>query len=110
MSLEDWSRFARVFLADGAGFLKPDTLERLCRPWGGGDGETGASAMQVFSTRAWADGVVLFTEGSNGLWRAQMEIAPEKGLAILAVSNAEEGGGADAVRRAAQAVERAYGG
>ena len=108
-NLQDWAKFARVFLNDGGGFLKPDALQRLCRPWGGGDGETGASAFQVLASRPWADGVVLLSEGSNGLWRAQMEIAPERGLAILSVSNAEEGGGADAVLRAAQALEQAYG-
>lgn len=108
-TLQDWARFARVFLDDGGGFLTPDALQRLCRPWGGADGETGASALQVLANRAWADGVVLLGEGSNGLWRAQMEIAPERGLAILAVSNAEEGGGTDAVLRAAQALEQAYG-
>ena len=108
-NLQDWAKFARVFLVDGAGFVKPETLQRLCRPWGGADGETGASAFQVIADRPWAAGVVLLSEGSNGLWRAQMEIAPERGLAVLCVSNAEEGGGAEAVLRAAKAVEQAYG-
>ena len=52
---------------------------------------------------------MLLSEGSNGLWRARMEIAPERSLAILSVSNAEEGGGAQAVLRAAQVIEQAYG-
>lgn len=108
-NLEDWAKFARMFLNDGGHFLKPETLERLCRPWGGGDGETGASGFAVLSNRSWADGVVLLSDGSNGLWRARMEIAPEKGLAVLSVSNAEEGGGTDAVLLAATAIERAYG-
>lgn len=109
MSIQDWARFTRVFLNDGGTFLKPETLERLCRPWGGGDEETGASAFQVLGDRAWASGVVLKSQGSNGLWTAQCEIAPERGLAVLSVCNSEEGGGAEAVRRAALLLQKAYG-
>lgn len=109
MSLADWGRFVRVFLNDGGKFLKAETLERLCRPWGGGDGELGASAFQILGDRGWASGVVLSSKGSNGLWYAQADIAPERGLAILAACNTEEGGGAEAVRRAQLLLQKAYG-
>jgi CubicO group peptidase (beta-lactamase class C family) len=109
MSLTDWARFARLFLTDGGGLIGADTLRRLLRPWGGADGDMGAGGWQVIERRAWAQGPVFFAEGSNGLWRAQAEIAPERGIAVLVVCNAEEGGGADAVKRAALELERAYG-
>ncbi|CAN5366591.1 hypothetical protein BH09PSE2_BH09PSE2_01710 [soil metagenome] len=109
VSLTDWARFARMFLTEGGGVLKPDTLARLCRPWGGVDGDVSAGGWRVIQSRPWAGGLVLSCEGSNGLWRAQAEIAPERGMAVLAVSNAEEGGGAEAVKRASLELEKAYG-
>ena len=109
VSLTDWARFSRLFLTEGGGVLKPDTLARLCRPWGGVDGDVSAGGWRVIQSRAWAGGLVLSAEGSNGLWRAQAEIAPERGMAVLAVSNAEEGGGTEAVKRAAFELEKAYG-
>ena len=32
LTLEDWARFQRVFLAEGDGFLRPATVERLLTP------------------------------------------------------------------------------
>ena len=109
LSLTDWGRFTRLFLTEGGGVLKPETLARLCRPWGGVDGDVSAGGWRVTQSRAWAGGLVLSCEGSNGLWTAQAEIAPERGLGVLTVSNAEEGGGTEAAKRAALELEKAYG-
>ena len=107
VSLADWAKFARIFLTDGGGFLTQDTLSRLCRPWGGGDGEYGL-AWQAFAERGWAQGPVLAQEGTNGLWRASCQIAPARGVAVLAVSNAQDGGGVEAVNRASLAMIKAF--
>lgn len=105
--LEDYARFLRLFLSEGGGLLKPESLTRLARPWSGGDGQYGMG-WQVFSSRGWADGPVLASEGSNGLWHASAQVAPARSLAIVACANAEEGGGAEACERAVQALIKAY--
>ncbi len=105
--LEDYARFVRLFLAEGGGVLKPETLARLARPWSGGDGQYGMG-WQVFTGRAWAEGPVLAHEGSNSLWHASVLVAPARNLAVIACANSEEGGGAEACLRAQQALVKAF--
>ena len=107
VSLADWAKFARLFLTNGGGYLSEETLNRLCRPWGGGEDEYGI-AWQVFAQRGGAQGPVLAKEGTNGLWHASCQIAPARGLAILTVANAESGGGVEAASRASLALTQAY--
>ena len=96
LSMPAWAKFARVFLAEGAGFLSPSSLARLAQPWGGAT--SGAGLGWTTEQRPWADGPVLSVEGSNGFWRATCLIAPAKGLAVVTACNADAGGGADAAR------------
>ncbi len=105
--LEDYARFLRIFLTDGGGVLKPETLARLARPWSGGDEQYGMG-WQVYKERAWAQGPVLAHEGSNTLWHASVLVAPAKPLAVVACADAEAGGGAEACSRAVQALVKAF--
>lgn len=107
LSLADYARFARVFLSDGAGWLRPETLTRLARPWGGQDGDWGLG-WQVSNGEGWAQGPLLSAEGSNTLWHAQIQLAPARGVAVITASNAETGGGVEAARRLGLALVKAY--
>ena len=107
LNLADYARFARVFLADGGGFLQPDTLHRLARPWGGQSGDYGLG-WQVTEGEGWAQGPLLTHEGSNGLWHAQVQLAPARSLAVIAFANAETGGGVEAARRLSLKLVQAY--
>ena len=107
LSLADYARFARVFLTDGGGWLKPDTLNRLGRPWGGQDGDYGLG-WQATKGEGWAQGPLLTSEGSNTLWHAQVQLAPARGLAVIACANAETGGGIEAARRLSLRLIKAY--
>lgn len=106
-SLDDYARFVRLFLTDGGGVLKPETLNRLARPYSGGDEQYGMG-WQVLKERAWADGPVLQHEGTNSLWHASVTVAPAKSLAVIACSNTEAGGGPEACLRATLALVKAY--
>lgn len=97
MSLPDYARFVEVFLKDGAGFLKPESLVRIARPKDG-FAEGDALGWRVTQERAWADGPVLAHEGSNTLWRALAEVAPARPLALIVVTNAGGEAGARAVQ------------
>ena len=105
--LEDYARFVRVFLTDGGGVLKPETLNRLARPYNGGDEQYGMG-WQVLKERSWADGPVLQHEGTNTLWHASVTVAPAKSLAVIACCNTEAGGGPEACLRATLALVKAY--
>ncbi len=106
-SLDDYARFIRLFLTNGGGVLKPETLNRLARPYTGGDEQYGMG-WQVLKERAWADGPVLQHEGTNSLWHASVVVAPAKSLAVIACSNTEAGGGPEACLRATLALIKAY--
>ena len=107
LSLADYARFVRVFLTDGGGFLKPDTLTRLGRPWGGQEGDYGLG-WRATADQGWAQGPLLESDGSNTLWHAQVRLAPARGLAVIACANAETGGGVEAARRLGQGLVKAY--
>lgn len=107
LPLADYAKFARVFLADGAGWIGPDSLARLARPW---NGERSGDAMgwRTSADSLWARGPLLGQEGSNGFWRADGQVAPGRGLAILTVCNTEAGGGAEAARELGLALVKLY--
>lgn len=84
MALADYARFLRLFLMEGDGLLKPETMRRLTTPPPGGDYALG---WTVTEGRAWAQGPVLGHEGSNTLWHAVAQVAPGRGLAFATVSN-----------------------
>lgn len=86
MTLEDYGRFLRVFLSDGAGWLTPDSVARLVTPV-----ETPppayAAGWIVTPSRPWAQGRVLAHEGSNTLWHVVAAVAPQADVAFITVVN-----------------------
>jgi CubicO group peptidase (beta-lactamase class C family) len=97
VSLEDYARFIGVFLKNGGGYLKPESLMRLARPEDAlmeGD----ALGWRVTPVKAWAEGPVLAHEGSNTLWRTLAEVAPARSLGLVVVTNAGGEAGARAVQ------------
>ena len=97
LSLTDYAKFARVFLAGGAGWINTSSLAKLAKPWDGA--QTGyALGWELYDYRAWAEGPVLAHEGSNTLWRAAAFIGPAKPLALLLVTNAGGEAGQHAVQ------------
>jgi CubicO group peptidase (beta-lactamase class C family) len=85
LSLADYSKFIRVFLTGGGGWLSAGSLAKLARPWEGQEGY--ALGWQYYENKGWADGPVLAHEGSNTLWRTMALIAPAKPLAYILVTN-----------------------
>ena len=86
LSLPDYVKFIQVFLNNGGGFLTPASLMKIARPRDGfaeGDG----FGWRITPNAAWADGPVLAHEGSNTLWRALVDVAPARPLAIAVVTN-----------------------
>ncbi|WP_428150429.1 serine hydrolase domain-containing protein [Brevundimonas sp.] len=86
ISLQDYGRFLRVFLSDGAGWLKPETLAVLIQPVGEGQPPY-AGGWITPPGQPWAQGVCLTHDGSNTLWYASTWVAPGIGKAFVAVSN-----------------------
>ncbi len=100
-SLEDWARFVALHLAAARGearLLEPTTFAALQRP-------VGTYAMGWgLGERGWARGRVLTHSGSNTHWFAVVWIAPERDLALLAVSNRGGDAGRDGCDAAVQAL------
>lgn len=96
-SLEDYAKFLRVHLGLTA-LVKPDTLRRLHSPPAG---ETYALGWVVVE-REWAGGKALTHAGSNTLNYTVAWLAPERGFAVVAVTN--QGGD-----KAAQGCDEAVG-
>ena len=86
MSLQDYGRFLRVFLNDGAGWLTPETLAVLMQPVGESQPPY-AGGWIVPPGQPWAQGACLTHDGSNTLWYASTWVAPAIGKAFVAVSN-----------------------
>jgi CubicO group peptidase (beta-lactamase class C family) len=87
MSLEDWSKFIRVFFW-GPSILPGVTIARLedglpAQPKGATGYLDGWSIMR----RSWAGGLALNHTGSNGLNFANVWIAPGKHFAVLVTAN-----------------------
>jgi len=107
LSLADYAKFARLFLTDGGGYLRPESLAHLARPWGNvPDGY--AMGWQTYAERAWAKGPALAHEGSNTLWHAVAIIGPARPLAVLTVSNADANGAGAAAQRLAIGLIQKY--
>lgn len=83
LTLEDWVRFQRVFLDEGGGFLRPETVEHLLTP------AAGTGHRQAFG---WApahgiDGVSLGQQGSNTFWVATAVMSSRRDRTALVVCN-----------------------
>lgn len=85
-SLEDWSRFVAAHLAGARGateYLGSASWERLHQPLEGQEYALGWIETQ----RDWAGGRTLTHNGSNTMWHCVAWLAPERGFAVLAVTN-----------------------
>ncbi len=86
MSMADYATWLKVFLTDGGGWLKPESISALSTPSAGGDPPYGGGWI-VQPHAAWASGPVLAHEGSNTLWHAVAAVAPGRGVALIGLSN-----------------------
>lgn len=91
MTLQDYGRFLVVFLNDGQPLLQPGSIAHLTRPAEGPPPAYGAGWIVLDQPWAGPDGAtpgrVLAHDGSNTLWYASAAVAPDRGLALVAVSN-----------------------
>ncbi len=102
MSLEDWGRFL-AWHAGVDGPLGSTPREALHDPGVVGDYAGGWMVLE----RPWAGGAVLTHSGSNSLWFAHCWVAPERGWAVMAVTNSGAASAPVACDRAiAQLVRR----
>jgi CubicO group peptidase (beta-lactamase class C family) len=108
MSLNDHAKFARLFLADGAGFLTRASIAALTTPPTGEPNDY-AFGWGVIANRPWARGPVLLHEGSNTLWHSVVIVGPQRGLAVLTAANAA-GPGARAAQGLALDLIKLYAG
>lgn len=90
MSLADYGRWLRLFLTEGDGWLKPDTVAALAAP-GSDEGLPYALGWIAPPQVGWAGGPVLTHDGSNTLWYLTAVVAPARGRAYFAVSNQGDG-------------------
>lgn len=89
-TIEDYARFLRLFLTDGAGWLHGQSLAHLTRPLPG-PGQPYALGWGVLTGQAWSGGGPALThDGSNTLWLVRAVVAPARGAAAICVANAAE--------------------
>jgi len=84
MTAADYARFLQLFLTEGGGWLKPETVRRLVTP---GEGRNYAYGWIVLPPQPWAKGPVIAHEGSNTLWHAIALVDPAGGRAVFGLSN-----------------------
>jgi CubicO group peptidase (beta-lactamase class C family) len=107
MTVADYGRFLRLYLTQGGGLVRPETLTHLLTP------PAGAPPLYAFgwgvqTGQPWAaGGPALAHEGSNTMWHAIARVAPERGLAVLSVTN-EAAAGMTANRALAEALIGIY--
>lgn len=104
-SLTDYAKFVRLFLTDGGGYLKPETIAHLTTPPPGADYALG---WGVAADKPWAKGPRLGHEGSNTMWHAVAIVAPARGVAIIAVSNAFPSGEVGAARTLVDQLQQRF--
>lgn len=90
MTVNDYAKFLRLYLTQGGGLVQPTTLALLTTP---PEGEPPPYAYG-WGVRADARlGSTLAHEGSNTMWHAIAQVAPDKGLAVLCIANERSKGG-----------------
>ncbi|HEX8214226.1 MAG TPA: serine hydrolase domain-containing protein [Allosphingosinicella sp.] len=84
LSLEDYSKFLRLFLKERDSFLSVSSMQRLVAP----RSKAPAYALGwLVEDLPWAGRNALLHDGSNTMWYATAVVSPERGLAAVAVSN-----------------------
>jgi len=97
------ARFLRLYLTQGGRLASAATMAHLLTPPEGPPPQY-AYGWGVQTGQAWAGGgMTLAHEGSNTMWHAIARVAPERGLAVLSVTN-EATAGTTANRALAQAL------
>jgi D-alanyl-D-alanine carboxypeptidase len=94
-SLADWGKFVAMHLAGARGestFLSAASFEKLHTPH---PGEEYAGGWLV-TERPWAHGVALTHKGSNGMWFANVWLAPGLDRAFLVATNRGDAAAAQA--------------
>jgi CubicO group peptidase (beta-lactamase class C family) len=104
LSLADYIGFLHIFLntaggePGGEGYLTTDSLRRIADPrTETGDGP--GLGWTVLASRGWAKGPVLSQQSAGGFWACNIAVAPARGVAVAAVSNAGGAAGAAATER-----------
>lgn len=90
MSLGDYAKWLGVFLNDGAGWLKPETVATLATPLPG-EGMPYGLGWIVLPGQAWSKGPILTHNGSNTMWYATAVVAPSLGAAFIGLTNQGDG-------------------
>jgi len=109
LSLRDWAKYAAAHVAGHRGqdtpLLKAESWKILHADEYRQDYALGWALGQ----RDWAGGTVLSHDGSNGLWMAVIWLAPQRDLAVMAVTNCGDAGAStgcdEAVVAALQALD-----
>jgi CubicO group peptidase (beta-lactamase class C family) len=105
-TLADYARFVSAHLAgargEPGGWLAPATFALLHTPAPGSSYAFGWGVAE----RSWAGGRVLQHAGSNTMWYATVWIAPERNIALFAVTNVGGDAGAQGTDAAVAALVR----
>ncbi|MEQ8889979.1 MAG: serine hydrolase domain-containing protein [Sandaracinaceae bacterium] len=80
-SILDLTRFGQVFLRDGDGVLRPESVREMLEPHGTGPEGT-------FGLGFWHDGAWRGHGGWAGGYRSELWIEPERGVGVAALANA----------------------
>ena len=80
MTIDDYGKFLRVYLTDGGGLLRPDTMTRLMTP----PGDAPPPYAYGWGVQS---GPRLGHDGSNTMWHATARVLPARGVAVLSVAN-----------------------
>jgi D-alanyl-D-alanine carboxypeptidase len=94
-SLADWGKFVAMHLAGARGeskFLSATSFAKLHTPY---PGEEYAGGW-IVTTRPWAHGMALTHAGSNGMWFANVWLAPGLDRAFLVATNRGDAAAAEA--------------
>jgi CubicO group peptidase (beta-lactamase class C family) len=102
LALADYVGFLHIFTGgaaqDGEGYLTADSLRRIADPRTD-SGEGQGLGWTVLASRGWAKGPVLSQQSAGGFWACNIAVAPARGVAVAAVSNAGGAAGAAATER-----------
>ncbi|WP_309643326.1 serine hydrolase domain-containing protein [Phenylobacterium sp.] len=88
MSLADHARFVRLFLTQGDGYLKAESIQRIVTPPEGGGFSPYALGWMVLPGQPRSRGPLLAHDGSNTRWYSVAFASPQRGVAVVTASNA----------------------
>lgn len=88
MSVADYAKFLRLYVAQGGGFVSAATMTKLLTPPADMGPQPYAYGWGVRPGEAWtAGGPMLSHNGSNTMWYASANVAPARGLAVFSLAN-----------------------